>query len=73
MENNYITVLLNDSKKKYMGTFVDETKYFLHIKDVLVCDGGVKYQLPGEVSIHKSSIYTIIDLTKELGANSHVE
>ena len=64
MIDNFKTVMVTEPRKNLMGIVTEETKNFLHMKDVLVLEGGMKYMLP-EVSIHRSSIGAIIDFPVE--------
>ena len=64
MIDNFKTVMVTEPRKNLMGIVTEETKNFIHMKDVLVLEGGMKYMLP-EVSIHRSSIGTIIDFPVE--------
>ena len=60
MKKNFKTVLVNKPQRILIGNLTDETKHFLHLKDVTVCEGGMKYTLP-QVSVLKSSVAKVLD------------
>lgn len=60
MKKNFKTVLVNKPQRILIGNLTEETKNFLHMKDVTVCEGGMKYKLQ-EVSVLKSSVAKVLD------------